>query len=395
MKYFASLSTMHFIKSVIWLLLIILLIFLESIIPLNHIFPIVYPFSLLLITIVFILFPIIWLCLKKFKAIYWFSTSSSALFFISLFCFPVFIIAILPQAYSMSNLDKFGFSRVTHTWFFIIPSIALIFTLISASLRRLSRFNFKNALFFLNHIGLSIILSFGILGHGDKLNINIVVNEGELVWYGFDAKGNLVDLPFAIQLDSFNIENYSPQLVISNGNEIEFVNDIHKIINEEIIVDNTSIKVIRYIEHSLPLDTGFSPVIGLPYSVSSAQIMLSGPFNKVVDWICHESILFPAKKMTANNKLNIQLLKPEPKSFTSNIRFYSQDGINGELYRISVNEPLHYGHWTIYQSSYAEVENGSKMQSVFLGVYDRWLTYVYLGFALCLMGAVGLIFIKI
>lgn len=79
----------------------------------------------------------------------------------------------------------------------------------------------------------------------------------------------------------------------------------------------------------------------------------------------------------------------EPRSFISDIELYSIDNhkIKGQ---ISVNNPLKYSQWRIYQYGYNST-GIHKISSTFLLVYDPWLGFVYSGFIIMAIGATLLI----
>ena len=68
--------------------------------------------------------------------------------------------------------------------------------------------------FYLNHVGLFLALLGGMLGSGDMKRYTMSVKEGSVEWRGTDQLGQVHELPIAIQLDTFMIEEYPPKLVI-------------------------------------------------------------------------------------------------------------------------------------------------------------------------------------
>ena len=46
------------------------------------------------------------------------------------------------------------------------------------------------------------------------MRITMTVSEGNVEWRGTTNKGEIIEMPLAIQLDSFVIEEYEPKLVV-------------------------------------------------------------------------------------------------------------------------------------------------------------------------------------
>src|SRR5699024_2600391 len=68
--------------------------------------------------------------------------------------------------------------------------------------------------FYLNHLGLFIALLGGILGSADMERLTMTIQKGQVEWRGSLQTGEIKELPLAIQLDTFMIEEYEPKLVI-------------------------------------------------------------------------------------------------------------------------------------------------------------------------------------
>src|SRR5690606_14219255 len=68
--------------------------------------------------------------------------------------------------------------------------------------------------FYINHVGLFLALFGGLLGSADMERLTMSVSEGEVEWRAINQLGEIKELPLAIQLDSFLIEEYLPKLVL-------------------------------------------------------------------------------------------------------------------------------------------------------------------------------------
>ena len=54
----------------------------------------------------------------------------------------------------------------------------------------------------------------GILGAADLQRITMDLRPGEVVWVGTDQRGQLRELPVALQLYSFNMEEFNPKMTV-------------------------------------------------------------------------------------------------------------------------------------------------------------------------------------
>lgn len=368
----------------------------ETIFPFIKLNAPVYPWSLVLMTGICTSMIAASLLFRNFKFIKWISRAKGALFSIWLFAIPVLLIAIWPQKNYYDHNDICGFSRVTHTWLFIVPILLILMCLLSATIRRMERFNFRSILFFLNHAGLAMVLSIGVFGHADKKILTMRVPEGELIWYGQNEKGETFDLPLALRLDQFSIGYYIPKMAVFENGIPVYIDDtfFSRVDSVAYRYKNTSIRLLRYIAEAFPVDSGFVAATGIPFSTVAAKLEITCKGISTIDWICAGNEAVPPKSINMGSDGQVGMLPPEPKSYVSDISLYTPEGINGEKHRIAVNKPLHVGDWKIYQSSYSMGGMNTRTESVFLAVYDRWLVWINIGFVLCLAGAIGLIFSK-
>ena len=78
-----------------------------------------------------------------------------------------------------------------------------------------------------------------------------------------------------------------------------------------------------------------------------------------------------------------------PKRFASDISVYTEDGKEIRA-MVEVNKPLKVNGWKIYQYSYDVRLGADSPYSVFELVRDPWITWVYIGIIMMLLGAVCL-----
>ena len=66
----------------------------------------------------------------------------------------------------------------------------------------------------LSHLAVYVVLVAGIFGSGDKLRVTVTLQKGTPSHWGVSRAGEKLDLPFALTLDEFLMEEYAPKLYV-------------------------------------------------------------------------------------------------------------------------------------------------------------------------------------
>lgn len=82
------------------------------------------------------------------------------------------------------------------------------------SLKHLFSFRFQKIPFLLNHFGLFVALVSATLGSADMKRLTMNTRVGQAEWRATDTNGQLTELPLAIELKNFSIEEYPPKLML-------------------------------------------------------------------------------------------------------------------------------------------------------------------------------------
>ena len=130
-------------------------IFINFIIP-NHSIPIIKMPNNIFIILGFLALIVNLSFINKSKLIDWFSSIPATISAISSFSFLVFLMAIIPQEANASKniLFSLGFNNLTNSWEFLFASFYLLLVLGFVIMKRIKKFNFRNFVFILNHLGL-------------------------------------------------------------------------------------------------------------------------------------------------------------------------------------------------------------------------------------------------
>lgn len=107
--------------------------------------------------------------------------------------------------------DPIGITDMLSFWPFVLLYVWLAVLLGMVCMSRLSHPAWRNIPFLLNHMGLLIALVAGTLGNADMQRLRMIVQEGKTEWRAVDARHRVHELPIAIELHDFSIEE-TPKL---------------------------------------------------------------------------------------------------------------------------------------------------------------------------------------
>lgn len=359
---------------------------LELIMPFNSIPKPYFPTNLFCLIILLLVVALIFVLRKKLYLFKWLASAEAAIPSICLFLLLIIIMGIIPQKTTISNKTAF-ITNISNTWIFFITIIFLLLTLGNATISRLIPFNFKNLTFFLNHFGLWLVLSAGYFGSTDKKEAILSVKEGDIVWYSTDLKGQIEELPIAIELLNFKAEFYDPQIVLfEKNNKLKYPQQKGKYLK----IDDLLIEIKKSYQNSYPTEKGFIDASGIYGTGAAALINIYDKNNNLIasDWICHSTVLYNEKSILLDDEKIIRMLNPEPSYFGSEIKLYSQKSSSILHGTVEVNNPLKLDKWWIYQYSYDTSAGADSEISNFKAVYDPWLYIIYAGFIMMLSGVV-------
>lgn len=368
-----------------------------------------YPINLIIGALFIIGLLTIYFIFKKSKIIRWFSSVYSTLPSIVVLLIICIILGFIPQFTNIENnaqipndiFSTLGWYQMTTSWPFILSCFYLLVILGFTTLKRTSRRqSWRDVGFYLNHLGLFIALMGGILGSADLQRLTMTVSEGNVEWRGTTYRGEVVEMPLAIQLDSFIIEEYEPKLVVIDNKtgkilpEARPENYMFEGIGKKAQLAGISLEIIDYLPNAAifrdSIQSNFVPM-QMDGATTALKIKASheGITQPVEGWVSNGSYLFPHSILKIDNSRSIAMPPQEVKKYSSFITLYTEEG-NSEKAVIEVNKPLSINNWIIYQYSYDSSRGKYSDTSVFELVYDPWLKVVYIGIFMLLSGAIFL-----
>ena len=113
-----------------------------------------------------------------------------------------------------ASTDLLGFSQMIASWPFVLLYFWMVTALGLTILRASFPFKWRRLSFLLNHIGLFIALIAATLGNADMQRLKMTTRMGNAEWRATDDKGQLTELPLAIELKDFTIDEYPPKLML-------------------------------------------------------------------------------------------------------------------------------------------------------------------------------------
>lgn len=301
-------------------------------------------------------------------------------------------------------IHRLGLSHILSTWYFLILYLYLLFVLGFVIINRVIRIraNLRDIAFVMNHIGLFLALFFGLLASADlqRYRMHTYTDSDYPEWRGIDdITGQMVDLPIAIELLSFDIEEYPPKLMIIDNNSgkplpLQKAETLSlERVPIEGNIDGWRINVNKYLPYSAAVATPDSVIFKEFRShgaVHSAKVDVWLNKDSVLSgWVAAGSHIFPYRSLKLTDSVSLVMADPEPKQYSSKVILYAQNG-DRDSATIKVNRPLRYKNWYIYQLNYNREQGRWSNMSEFELVKDNWLWGVYLGFIMLFVGAVML-----
>ena len=316
--------------------------------------------------------------------------------------------------------DPIGLTKMLNFWPFILVYFWMTMLVGEITIKQTASFSWRRLPVITSHLGLFIALTCATLGSADMQRLKMYCEKGQPEWRGLDAYNNVHELPIAIQLNRFTIDEYPPKLMVIDkmGRPIPYKKPEVLLIDDHFkqgSIAGWHIQVDKKIEDAVPaLLAGMiknmpKQMQGMLHMDSLGMAMKKGGYIKSSmagsacaisitatkgnamkkGWVTCGSYQFPLETLKLDNGKALVMASREPKRYASDVNIYTQDGKN-ILTEIEVNKPYTVNGWKIYQLSYNEQMGKWSNVSVFELVRDPWLHAVYVGIYLLIIGAVGM-----
>ena len=209
-----------------------------------------------------------------------------------------------------------------------------------------------------------------------------------------------MELPLAIQLDSFLIEEYPPKLVIIEHETGKMLpvsrpgSYMFEGVGKTTQLAGYRVEIIEYLPHAAVFrDSSFTNVVPMMMegAAEAIRVRVSKPglSQPVEGWVSNGSYLFPHSVLQIDDAISVAMPQQEVKRYSSHVTVYTEEGTTRQAV-IEVNKPLSVEEWMIYQYSYDDAKGKYSDTSLFELVRDPWLKVVYTGIIMLLAGALFL-----
>ena len=359
-----------------------------------------WPFNFIVFSVHIILCIFSFVFFKGTTIIRWISRVPASMVSIVMVLFLTMLIGTIPQTLENKSafLTLFGLNKITQTWYFLFVIFFFSTCLLMVSIKRISLGFVSNLGFLANHLGLYIALNAGVFGSGDLVRNTMELKENKISWVANDANNKAVEMPIAVVLEDFVMDEFAPKLAIINhkgdlltkkGKNLFMVKNGLKVELE----NNYSVEVVNYIPEAVKFDNSYRSVNqeGATPAVYVKVVNAKTGF-KAEGWLASGTFLYDQQHLALEQHHFLVLTKPEPKKFSSKIKVFTVDK---EEYStvLEVNKPFEVMGWKMYQLSYDQRFGKYSTTSTIELVKDPWLPVVYLGVFMMIAGAIYLFFI--
>ncbi len=306
------------------------------------------------------------------------------------------IMGLIPQAPPTGHSHNLlGFDTVTRSWAFVLVYFLTLVNLSCVVARRLLHFTRRDYAFYLNHFGLLLMLMSAGMGAADLRRYVMYVEEGNTEWRVYNEEKEVLELPVAIKLNDFYMEEYIPKLAIldkSTGNAIPEakpqmvqIDTLHPVFE----IAGWKIEVKEYLHDAIRNSDSTYRYMPMPGACPAVLVTVTNPKEKAKEtgWVCCGNFAQLYMTLELNEQLSLVMTRPEPKLFRSDIVVYTE---NEKMisHQLEVNKPLSIDNWMIYQYGYDTDRGRASAWSSFELVYDPWLWWVYIGLWMFIGGSV-------
>lgn len=358
-----------------------------------------WPLNIFIATIYLIMLIAMYLLRKKIYFIRWAMSYKAAVPSLITVVIITLLMGMIKQAPShLSSEDTGMLNHMLSFWPFILVYVWMTSIVGLVSIKHLFSFRLAKIPFLLNHLGLFIALISATLGSADMRRLTMNTRIGEAEWRATDMQGRIHELPLAIELKNFSIDEYPPKLlVIDNATGKALPNNApeHLLLEDDFKSGKLSewyIEILDRIEMAASVSGKDTvkyvewPSVGATYA---ANVKATSPDGKQTaqGWVSCGSFLFPYNALRLDSNRSLVMADREPRRFFSDVIIYTESGKKLEE-TIEVNKPAEIEGWKIYQLSYDESKGRWSDISVFELVSDPWLPVVYVGIIMMMLGAV-------
>ena len=385
-----------------------------------------WPANIIVLAVYVLCLVAAYLCRGRSHAIRFLSTPYAAVPALAFAAVRTVVMGLTPQlAATRRPAVPIGLTRMLSWWPFILIYIYVSVIVALVAIGQLCHFTWRRLPSLLCHVGLFVVLAGGTLGSADMQRVKVYCEQGQPEWRALDERQEVVELPLAIQLEQFTIDEYPPKLMMINSEGLPIPKDKPA----TLLIDSTfttgdlngwTVSIVKRLDNAAPavlasmagnmpremmgqlkmdsLGMAINKGGFVPFEGRGAQCALLVKATKdgkeKTGWVTCGSYLFPYQGLALPDGTTIAMPTREPERYASLVDIYTKSGKNIQT-TIEVNKPFTIEGWKVYQLSYNEQMGKWSTLSIFECVSDPWLPVVYVGIFLLLAGAILMIFVGV
>lgn len=299
---------------------------------------------------------------------------------------------ILPQEPAVGSwwVRHLRLNQVFSSWPFALTVLFFLVNLGLSLVWKTVPFRSSNLQFILFHAGFWIALACGLLGASDLQRVIIPLYEGQETSRGYNSREKtMVDLPFSLYLDDFEMQEYAPQLALYDpATELLVPDESNAVLQAseglEMSWPGLTVRVLDYLPHGRPGSDGV-PVASAPED-GVAYVSVEGTVDgeRFSGWLGTGGPHVEPAFIAVGTRVLV-LIPGSASSYRSEVSIRGRDAGTVDTV-LEVNRPVSVNGWKLYQMGYDEQAGRWSRLSLVEGVRDPWLPAVYTGFFMILAG---------
>lgn len=283
-----------------------------------------------------------------------------------------------------------GFTRMTSSWVFNLLLINFVTSLGLAVIHDWREVRSRKIAPLLSHTAVFVALAAAMFGSGDKLRVRVPLYLDHPTYEAVDAEGVRRELPFAVTLRDFQMEEYPPKLYLYDVAAESLSQEFLSVDDGAGVVGDWQLSIEEYLPMAgrMPEDPEYRAMqhVGAAHAaLVVARNVASG--EQARGWVSAGSHIFAASTLALGNGEAVVMPAPEAKRYLSRIDLEQADGAV-QHFEVEVNHPARIGAWHIYQSGYDQERGRWSTMSVVECVHDGWWSVVQVALWLILASAV-------
>lgn len=314
------------------------------------------------------------------------------------------MLGLIPQVEKAPENPDFwyiiGLTDQTSSWHYALGYLFFLSTLGMATVKMFFSGRILQRLgTILSHIGLFITVLAATAGSGDLKRYYFILEDGKApVNKVIDQKDSIRTMPFALQLDEFDIKEYHPKIVLADRSA-DGKTQTYRQNNNRFYVckegasgtfKDYTLRTDTFLQYSLPHDStmqSYGEYKKNPALPSAYVSVFKDDKNITSGWISSGNYRLPRKNLWLNDSLFFAMYPPEAKEYSSDITAYGPEGQEAS-FTLRVNETKKFMGWKLYQTGYNEELGKWSNYSIIEAGHDPWLPAVYTGIFIMIAGAI-------